>query len=369
MNLTKTAKAFKISVVLIGIIIFVYYLMGFYIIPNVRKAVRDALRRRNPPNALYGVLPQLEFTEKLTVGKVQNFQLELGGKNKLPDELPDRIKVYKIAPNKFSYLAGKNAIASAELLGFTEKDLITDLKGTVYKWRNINTNSLLSINTDTKESTLVTAYRNLDSKNFETGSVTEMGATDLAIKFFRNTDRFDTTYESGSRKMKLGAFDGGKLYQVSQADNAQFIRIDFFRSVEGVKVYTPDPEKGNLNATLRSTPQKFYELESYYKPVDLDSTGEYPIISVDDAWQAVVDGKGVLSRVVPKNVDAFSPYEPTKIETIYVKTVSLGYYETPKTTDYLQPIYVFEGIFITQGSGGGEVTVYFPAITADYVKK
>ena len=68
-----------------------------------------------------------------------------------------------------------------------------------------------------------------------------------------------------------------------------------------------------------------------------------------------------------KDGNPFVPYVPIRIDKILVNNIYLAYYDTPKLEKYLQPIYVFEGNYTTVGGGAGQITLYYPAISGDYI--
>jgi len=51
-----------------------------------------------------------------------------------------------------------------------------------------------------------------------------------------------------------------------------------------------------------------------------------------------------------------------------VDNIYLAYYENTKDQTYLQPIYVFEAKYKSLGSQGGEMVIYLPAVSGEFVK-
>ncbi|HAZ29270.1 TPA: hypothetical protein DCY43_00750, partial [candidate division WWE3 bacterium] len=75
----------------------------------------------------------------------------------------------------------------------------------------------------------------------------------------------------------------------------------------------------------------------------------------------------VLSGILPKDGNPFESYVPIRVDKILINKIYLAYYDSPKLQKYLQPIYVFEGNYTTVGSSAGQITLYYPAISGDYV--
>ena len=103
--------------------------------------------------------------------------------------------------------------------------------------------------------------------------------------------------------------------------------------------------------------------------IETETNATYPIIPVQEAWDMVTEGKAVITQVTPKQSNPFEPYYPVSVEKVLIDNIYLAYYETPKLQTYLQPIYVFSGKYTTRGTEGGDVTLYFPAITGEWTKQ
>lgn len=206
-------------------------------------------------------------------------------------------------------------------------------------------------------------------------------AQELIVEAKDTALRLRTQAEDEARKIKEQALDlerklaiqRGALVETREPTEAQVGMVDFFRSVSSVPIYGPDPKKGLLHIMV-GFPQKSFTLknpfvEAYFWEIDPNANASYPIITVEEAWKAITEDKGVISSVIPKNSNPFLPYSPVRVETILIDNIYLAYYETPKWQQFLQPIYVFEGKYTTEGTEGGYITIYFPAITKDYVKQ
>ncbi|MFC1700022.1 hypothetical protein ACFLZ4_00050 [Patescibacteria group bacterium] len=375
MNLTSVAAFFKKGIRYLILIVGVYYLVTLIIFPGTRSIIRALFVPKEQLNPIYSQLPPLEFAEKATVGNVSPEYVLNTQNGKLPNTLPDRIRVYKFKPQQYSYLAGKNALTEAEALGFTEEDLITDLKGDVFKWRNSKLGSLLSIEVDSRRIVLETTTNN-KSLYYTPGEINQQNAKEFAIELFQTIDRFDDElYQNGEQKVILGSFSSNRLSETIDIREAQVALVDFYRSLDGIPILGPDPKKGLLRTIIRKpskgnlTPINNPMVEAYYWEIEPKTTAVYKIISVKDAWNAIIQNRGVITNVTPKNMNPFGEYTPVHVQKILVDNIFLAYYETPKYQTYLQPVYVFEGTYTTLGSSGGQVSIYFPAITGEYTQR
>ena len=252
MDLTAVSKWFKKAIVVFGVFLFGYYFVFHLILPGGIHIVRSALKTKLKPNTVYGKLPQLEFIEKpITNEEYPSIKLNTPS-GRLPVLLPPTMKVYKYKPPMFSYLAGSNAIEDAALLGFEEKDLISDLKGTTYRWRNLDTGGVLTIKINERELMLDTSLRG-KSYLFPRGGIDEAGALKKSIALLESLNRFeDTFYTEGSQKTYLGAYSGTRILEAASLGEAQLARVDFFRSIDDYPILGPDPNKGLLHIILKN---------------------------------------------------------------------------------------------------------------------
>jgi len=373
MNLTDTTKLIKKGSRYVVLVIVGYYILILAIFPASVGIIRAIFSPKEPLNPIYGQLDPLEFTEKPISNDDPDFVLNTKN-GKLPTDLPDRIKVYKFKPQQFSYLAGKNAVADAETLGFTERDLITDLKGSVFKWRNSELGILLTTEVDTRRLDLKT---NMSQKSiyYTPGNINEQDAKIIAAELFSSLFRFNSElYKTGFQKAKLGKITGNRIVESVDKREAQVALVDFYRFIGDYPILGTDPEKGLLRCivrkhTITKTPLNNPMVEASYWEIDLKSTAIYSIISVKDAWSAIDSGRGVIVNITPKKSNLFEDYIPTRVDTILIDNIFIAYYETVNYQEYLQPIFVFQGTYTTLGTEDGHITLYFPALTSKHRKQ
>jgi hypothetical protein len=362
-----TRKGMKIFLALA----FIYYISIFVLIPQARSAVARLTPQRDPANVLYGNLAALEFVDKPLLNTDRTYVLNTKN-GKLPS-FPHKLPVYKFKPYGFSYEAGKNARRDAQTLGFTDEELVTDLKGNNYRWKNSLTGSTLDIQIDTR---VLSATTPLSGKAnfFSKSKVTKETASNQAKTLFGSLNRFsDQLYKNGTQVVKLGKFDGQQVVEATNQSEATLARVDFFRNVMEYPVFGPDPKKGLLHTILRKNdplnPTLNYPIvEAYYWEVEGPSNATYPLVPVSQVWDEVKKGNGVVANVTPKDANPFEEYRPVRVDRIFINNIYVAYYETPKFQEHLQPIYVFEGNYTSSAGGAGDITVYYPAVDGQYVK-
>jgi len=383
MSLTSTSKWFKKFTFYLGGIVIFYYILILVLIPSVKATIAAIIPDKNPPTLAYGILPSLEFTTKNITG---NQSYELNTKTgRLPTTLPKRAKVYEIKQMLFSYNAGKSAQNDAAYLGFADGDLITDLKGKTYKWRSLKTGGTLEIEIDSKKLTMNT---NLSGKSstYKTGSLTETTAVENATSMLEATGRIDDLYRTGTNTLYKGKYTGNKLVETQDRRDAQLYRVDFFRTIgdtekEKYKIVGPDPKVGLLQVFLGAeetgerytskadiSPATFPILDLNYNEINTTSTATYPLVDISQAWAAIKKGQGIVASVTPKGANPFTGYDTTEVNNILINDIYIAYYEAATAQKYLQPIYVFEGNYKATGTQGGDITIYFPAVTGEYIQ-
>lgn len=376
MNLTEVSKWFKKSTFYLGGFILFYYILILVIVPSFKATIKMIIPDRNPPNPIYGALPPLEFTSKQIIGTPK---YELNTPNgKIPTDVPTRAKVYKMKQMSFSYNAGKTAQDNAAYFNFLDTNLITDLKGKVYKWRSLQTGGTLEIDIDTKRLTMTTPLSG-KSSIYQVGYYTDNSALREASQMLDQIGRFDSLYTSGTTIINKGKYVNNKVVKTEDRADAQLFKIDFFRSIDGVKILGPDPTKGLLQTYIGKdvTQQGYNErsnatfpiMDLAYNEIDPNTAASYPLVDLTEAWANVKQGKGVVASVQPKGYNPFVDYEPTSVQDILINKIYIAYYETPTAQKYLQPIYVFEGNYKSSGTQGGDIMIYFPAISGEYVQE
>ncbi len=383
MSLTKTSKDVKKAGTIFLILAFVYYLFILVIIPNSKNILRKMVPEKNPPNPIYGQLEPLKFTQKAITNQGPRYVLDTKN-GRLPEKLPTKMVVYKLKKPQFSYLAGTEAEKNAAILGYSQTDLSSDLRGDDLTWKSLLSGGTLHIKKSTGQITTETAFH-LRPEEYKAGNIDESKAKSYAKILLTKLGRDDKTYadkEGGTQTVTLGKIRGNSIMNTLLYSETQFDRVDFYRQINQYPIYGPDPKKGLLqiylrNPTLGNSPYNYPQLDinlhiiedlTSEKNPDVTKIATYPIIYPDEAWAEIKKHNGVIVDVAPKDGNALAPYEPTKVETILIKEIFLAYYEPEEYVPYLQPIYVFKGIYNTKGTPGGEIMLYFPAITKEFVK-
>ena len=377
MSLTTTAKNTKIA--FRGLIAFmiVYLLGAYFFMPSLKLAYRAIFPPKNPPNPIYGLLDPIQFTPKQVLNTTPPKYTLFTSTGKIPSDLPNKMTVYKYAKPSFSYEAGKRAGRDAADLGFPENALSTNLKGDEYGWMDPPTGASLRIEIDSFELELKTPVYSM-AGIYTPGTINRTNAVALAKGTLQKINRFvDPLYAGGTQTVELGMVKNGRIAYTSFQGEAEVARVDFFRKIgdfpmvgpshkEGlIKIYVGSPRESKDNPqTILKHPYVYYNV----REIEAQSAATYPIIPVNTAWEEVAKGNGVISHVKPNDLSPFEDYRPVKLTEILITDIFLAYYDDDEKQDYLQPIYVFEGNYIGTGSEKGNVSVYYPAVSGEWVK-
>ena len=371
-SLTQTSKRFKKGLKLFFLAALVYYTSILFIIPRSQHLIKMIFPDKDPPTIAFGKMPQLQFEAKEITGNEPTIALNTKS-GRLPTDLATKMRVFAFVPPEFSYFARQNAEDAANFLGFSESELTTDLKASAYRWRSLQSGGILEINIDNNNLTLDTDLFGKASQ-YRAGTITMSRAQEVATKLFLGVKRLDDKrYVTGEKTVHLGKFLGNTLLETNTERDAQIAKVDFFRNLGEHKVLGPDPQVGLLQAWVGnpariSNPYNYPYVKAYYHEVDTTSNATYPVLDVNTAWKAVKGGQGVIANISAKEANPFEEYKPARVDSIRIDNIYLAYYETPTAQKYLQPIYVFEGNFSSRGTQGGQITIYLPAVSGDYVE-
>lgn len=359
----------KLIFISIGVGIFIWLAKG----PTL-SLIALIFPDRDPPTLAYGQLDALKFIEIPIAGTPK---YNLNTKNgRLPSDLPKKMVVYPVKKPSFSYSAAKRAQDDASAIGYSETELVTDLTGDIYRWRDTSTGSQLEIDIGTRSLSINTPIAP-NASNFDAGITTSLGKK-LADTFFSKTGRLDDVlYGRGTTTVTRGKVLNDKFVTADTIASSVIARVDYFRTIvrdEEYPILGPNAKEGLVYVYVRipsadGLTALNYPIVSYNQwELEPNVSGTYPLITVSEAWDEVKNGRGVISNVTPLEKSIIDEYQTTRVDEILVNEVYIGYYDTPERQNYLQPIYVFEGSYNVRNKPGGDITIYFPAIQAKYIK-
>ena len=193
----------------------------------------------------------------------------------------------------------------------------------------------------------------------------------IASKKLSSIYRFDDElYPSGSQVVTFGYYVNNRLVKTDNELEAQVAMVDFYRYIEKYPILGPNPYKGMLRIAIAKTATSEILnnplLEANFWQIETTTQATYPIITVQEAWESIKAGKGVIVGVKPNKLNPFEAYIPTSVDKILVDNIYLDIMK-PGIPNISQPI-MFSGKYTSRESGG-EIYIIFPAITGQWTNK
>ena len=359
MTLTETAQLTKKSAVILILVL----ATGF-----TARAVWTRVKpiifppKVPPPEVAFGKLPALEIPNlPFKEGPSPKYVVDTKT-GRLPTDLLDRAKVYKIILPKTTLLTSQRAKELAAKLGFSGKP--QKISSSEYRWESPEEGRTLKMDITTGNFTLETDIKKLNT--LSTGATPSTAtAVEQAKRFLQNLGFLSADYLEGRKEATYLTIDGESLKKVENLAQAHLTRIDFFREIDEQPIVGAGPYEGLITVILGKdlVPFVFYD----FWPLDPLQSTTYPLKTVEQVWSEVEAGEARVTFLAPAKADPFSSYEPQEPKDIYVHKIFLGYFDSEKLQDYIQPIYILEGLGVTADRRQLKFIAYVPAIAYDWV--
>jgi hypothetical protein len=318
-----------------------YFLMGAAI-----AAYRLANPPYTPPDVKFGLLPKTVFPEKTFVKK--NFTAQLP--NDMLPKFKDQAKIYVIVRPDNTFLALDQDTNTAKDMGFVTKP--TEIRYGVYEFKNSSLNQTLTMNVLDGSFQMKYPYESDQMLLNPEDMPTNEEAVSIAKSYLESANKYQTDLEAGINKIsywKIG-FDG--LKSVSSLSEANIVRVDFFRkNLEGdVKIISSDINSASVSVLVTGAQvegKKIVDISYKYANIDRELFSTYPIMTAEEAWADLQAGN-------------YWPASDVEGTSVTIRKMYLAYFEPISLTNYLQPIFVFEG--------DNNFVAYVPAVTDKYIK-
>ena len=316
----------------VGLLFFVLFTVGRVFLAS---AV-DLYRRLNPPPPApptrgFGLLPAPAFPNQTMADRPQQFRLETVGQA-LPT-FGDQAPVFFMPSAQASLVAVDRAKEKASALTFQlapEK-----VSNTLYRWRRTSPiPATLEIDAVYGTINLKVDWPSTPALLEKKLIPTPQSLTTETRTLLRNLQFDQPDIATASPQITYIKALGGEVRAVSSVSEADFVRVDLFRSTPtGRPTITHQKGRGVIQVLYsgsRDEGERILSLDSSYAPVDQTVFETYPLQSPVAAWQQLQAGQGYVSD---KGID------PTAV----IRSLSLAYYEPATPQNYFQPVYVFEG--------------------------
>lgn len=342
MTLTEASTLTKKGLLVSAITIFIalstwgiwHYYYNYIYLPSIPPVVEK-------PTLAFGPLPKLKFPDPTVASSNFSYSLdtETGA---LPEKLPELFKVYSVAQlatdllalDRAKTLAGElqfnknpEAISATQYRFIDDKnggELIVDLDTGNFKFRR----SIATPSANTSERIEDFISEDKQSQNFK-GFLSSTGLLKDQLKNGRTSVTYDNPVKVDSTTAIISLWQD---------------------DVDKIPVITPKFKEGLIKVEAinnRSVEKKYVLMDYIFWPIDLNNFGTYPIKTSAEAFEEL------------KNGDGFIAVEPRTGNVSIIK-VYLAYYLSEEYSNYLQPVYVFEG------SGFAAIV---PAIKSEFVEK
>ncbi len=387
MNLSETQSTIKKVIILLIAFTAFYYTAKFSYLGV--KSVYFALfpPQAAEPASEFGILPRLKM-QSVTIKGTPKYNLDTIDGN-LP-QFPDRLNVYKIIKPEPTLLSERNIKQLASDMYFT--DQYTKKSSSEFVWVDGTYNRSMVANAVTENFTLRTQLVPLGTALSAVPTIKEDDAIAMVSNFIKSKsllndiDSKSIKYTSIPSKIVLGSLKEETLNpnqsKIIKIDANRYINIyeKHRRSEKLVKSFPilgPNPKNSLISffVTNHKDVYKFPIISYTYWKYDQENPSDYYLSDISSVWQTITEGNGVIAYIKPSKNDYYDYINNVDVSNIDIRNVYLAYYEPSEyseDTQYLQPIYVFEGKFsqpdMQPNDELGDIIIYYPAIRGDWVK-
>jgi len=325
MTLTEASAATKKGMIIAVITIFVclsawgiwHYYYNYIYLPGLPVKLEQ-------PTLAFGPLPDIAFPESDISSSNFSYSLdtETGA---LPEKTPRLMKIYSVAQLATDLLALDRAKSLAVSLNFNKTPQA--ISATHYKFIDDKFGGELIVDLDTGNFKFRRNVASSSAKDFEkVEEFIDDGAQGRTFKNFLNS--------KGLLKDQLKEGATTAIYNNVVKKDSNSVTINLWQqNVDDYPIVTPKFNEALIKAVgnnNRSTDSKYTSLDYIFWPIDLENFGTYPIKKPDEAFEQL------------KNNEGFIAIEP-RSSNVSITKVYLAYYLAEEFSNYLQPVYVFEG--------------------------
>jgi hypothetical protein len=345
-SLTYTAYTSR-NLIKYGGIGLIAFLILWSITSGAIIAYKKAHPAYTPPTVKYGMLPKIIFPEKQFEKK--NFNFEFPG-----DATPnfkDQNKVFIVYRPSNSFLALEDDTKTAADFGFVNKP--NETKPGVYEFKNETLNRTLTMNVLDGSFKLEYPYLT-DQTLLNPGNVPDKaGAIEMAKDFLETGKKYTQDIEEGEKKVSYWKIDNDGLKSAAAQSDANIARIDFYRTNPDtdLKILSSEVGKSSISILLTGATannKNVVEVNYKYANIDRQSFSTYPIKTAQTAIEELKAGN-------------YWPASDVSTPNVTIRKMYLAYFEPVTLTNYMQPIFVFEG--------DNNFIAYVPAVNDKYIQE
>jgi hypothetical protein len=344
MSLTQTAYMSR-QIIKFGGSGLVVFVILWTMISAGYKAYIKAHPPYTAPTIRYGILPKIVFPEKQTETKSFTFEMA----NDATPTFKDQSKVYIVYQPNSSFLALENDTKTAADFGFESKP--TEVKPGIYEFKNDTLNKTLTVNVLDGNFKMTYPYTTDQMLLTATKMPNKTEAITVASNFLERGKKLSTDLKEGDKKVTFWQIQNDGLKSVTSQAEANAARVDFYRkSLDDLSLVSSNFGQASVSVLVSGADtesKRIIEVNFKDITIDRESFSTYPIKTTKEAINDLNSGNyWTAVDVSNKNV--------------VIRKIYLAYFEPATLTNYLQPVFVFEG--------DDNFVAYVSAVTDKYVK-
>lgn len=347
---TLSDASTDVKKILISLSLIVGAIVAIFILFKAILIVKEIIFPSPPPapTILFGKLQPQVFPKNVT-DKTFTYTVNTLSGN-LPT-FPNQAKIYRTKQPAPDLLAVKKYDEKAQAVKF--RSGYTSLSDKIFQWNSTgdpaSIDKTLRINIVNGDFTVTSNYLAYKSITSPKNVPTPDDATKLAQDFLTNmnvlTDDFDLTKTTTN----LYTFSNGSLIPATSLSNTQIIEVNFFqKDIDKLPVFYEKPQSSNIRVLVAGGdygPQ-VVEVDFNHQAIS-DVFSTYPIKTSAQAFSDLKNNKSYIGS-----------YTGTA-SGINITDVSLGYYFSNTSQDFIMPVFIF--------TGDNGFTAYVPAVTDEWI--
>ena len=327
MSLTHTAYMSR-NIIKYGGIAVVFIVFLWMSITTGYKIYRATHPLYVAPTQKYGALPAMVFSEKEKTNK--NFSFEFP--NDSTPQFSDQSRVYVIYRSSSSILALENDKKTAASFEFTDEPI--EIKTGVYEFKNTTLNKNLTMNVLEGSFKMTYPYISDQLLLNPTKMPSKTEAIEIASSYLESGDKLTDDLKNGEKKVSFWKIQNGSLIAADSQSEGNVARVDFYRSkLNDLEILSEKVGQASVSVLVSGSEvadKQILEVDYKDLSVDAESYSTYPIKTTEEAIEDLKSGN-------------YWPALDTTSNQVIIKNVYLAYFEPVSLTNYLQPIFVFEG--------------------------
>lgn len=327
MSLTYTAHISR-KIIKYGGIGIISFVILWSTVTTGYKIYRAAHPVYVAPTKRYGVLPNVIFPDKEKTKKSFSFEFA----NDTTPEFSDQARVYIIYRPNSSFLALENDRKTARKFGFTSDPI--ESKTGVYEFSNSELNKTLTMNVLDGSFELTYPYTKDQLLLNPTKMPSKAEAIEIASSFLENGDKLSADLENGRKEVNYWKIENEILKAANSQAEANVARVDFYRSdLNNLSIISKDVGQASVSVLVSGSDvadKRILKVEFKDLNIDNESFSTYPIKTTKEA-------------IADLNAGNYWPAADITDSNVVIRKVYLAYFEPVTLTNYLQPIFVFEG--------------------------